>query len=166
MKVMYYDEGYINKEKYFIVCDKENLIFVGNSEQNFKKFLEKNKIIDLQRNYKEVEKYFCQLNEYFQKDRKKFVFTVKYYGTDFQKRVWHELSLLKYGETISYKDMAKRLGNEKSSRAVASAIAKNPLLIFVPCHRVIGKNGSLCGYSGGIDLKAKLLNLEKFGKNN
>jgi methylated-DNA-[protein]-cysteine S-methyltransferase len=82
-------------------------------------------------------------------------------GTDFQKKVWNELLKIPYGKTISYLELAKRIGDEKYIRAAASANGKNKLAIFIPCHRVIGSNGSLTGYSGGIENKKRLLELEK-----
>jgi methylated-DNA-[protein]-cysteine S-methyltransferase len=81
-------------------------------------------------------------------------------GTDFQKRVWKELLKIPYGETISYKELAIRLGNLKTIRASARANGANPLPIIIPCHRVIGSGGKLIGYGGGLDVKEKLLQLE------
>ena len=81
-------------------------------------------------------------------------------GTDFQKRVWKELLIISYGETISYKELARRLGNLKTIRAAARANGANPLPIIIPCHRVIGSDGKLVGYGGGLDVKEKLLQLE------
>ena len=82
-------------------------------------------------------------------------------GTDFQKTVWNELQKIPFGKTISYLDLAKKLGDEKVIRAAASANGKNPITILIPCHRVIGKDGSLTGYAGGIHRKKYLLELEK-----
>ena len=82
-------------------------------------------------------------------------------GTDFQKRVWQELLNIPYGQTRAYKEIAKAIANEKAVRAVATAIEKNPLMIIIPCHRVIGSDGKLRGYAYGLDIKEKLLSLEK-----
>lgn len=82
-------------------------------------------------------------------------------GTDFQKSVWSELQKIPFGKTISYLDLARRLGDEKVIRAAASANGKNPISILIPCHRVIGKNGSLTGYAGGLHRKKFLLELEQ-----
>ena len=82
-------------------------------------------------------------------------------GTDFQKRVWQELLNIPYGQTKTYKEIAKAIGNEKAVRAVATAIGKNPLMIIIPCHRVIGSDGKLRGYAYGVGVKEKLLSLEK-----
>ena len=103
---------------------------------------------------------FKQLEEYFERKRKVFDLPLEIIGTDFQKRVWKELLIIPYGETISYKDLALRLGNIKTIRAAARANGANPLPIIIPCHRVIGTDGKLVGYGGGLDVKEKLLQLE------
>ncbi len=101
-----------------------------------------------------------QLGEYFQNKRKEFSITLDMQGTDFQKKVWNELLNIPFGKTISYLQLAKRLGDVKSIRAVGGANGKNPVSIIVPCHRVIGSNGSLVGYGGGLDKKKWLLEFE------
>jgi methylated-DNA-[protein]-cysteine S-methyltransferase len=103
---------------------------------------------------------FNQLKEYFNRKRKSFDLQLEIIGTDFQKKVWNELIKIPYGETISYNQLAIKLGDQKSIRAAASANGANPLPIVVPCHRVIGSDGSLVGYGGGLDVKKKLLELE------
>lgn len=104
---------------------------------------------------------FSQLTEYFLGKRKSFTFPIEMQGTDFQKRVWRALCDIPYGETRSYKDIAIAIGNPKACRAVGMANNKNPIAIVVPCHRVIGANGSLVGYAGGLEMKTALLELEK-----
>jgi len=103
---------------------------------------------------------FTQLSEYFKGERKLFNLPLDIEGTEFQKRVWKELEKIPYGETITYKELAVRLGDEKVIRAAASANGANPLSIIIPCHRVIGSDGSLIGYGGGLQVKEKLLVLE------
>ena len=103
---------------------------------------------------------FDQLREYFNHKRKKFDLVLEITGTDFQKKVWNELLNINYGETMSYKDLALKLGNLKTIRAVAQANGSNPLPIVIPCHRVIGADGTLVGYGGGLEVKEKLLQLE------
>ncbi|WP_062057146.1 methylated-DNA--[protein]-cysteine S-methyltransferase [Aquimarina longa] len=98
-----------------------------------------------------------QLREYFEGDRTHFDLTLNPSGTDFQKKVWDELLKIPFGKTVSYLDIAKRLGDPKSIRAAASANGKNPLWIIIPCHRVIGSDGSLTGYAGGLWRKKWLL---------
>jgi methylated-DNA-[protein]-cysteine S-methyltransferase len=103
----------------------------------------------------------AQLQEYLQGLRKKFELPLDVSGTEFQKRVWSELTRIPYGETRSYKDVSIRVQNEKATRAVGTANGKNPLPIIVPCHRVIASDGGLGGYSGGLHVKEALLNLER-----
>lgn len=105
-----------------------------------------------------------QLNEYFKGDRKKFDLKIDLKGTEFQKKVWNELTNIEYGQIRSYKDIAIKIGNEKAVRAVGSANSKNPISIVVPCHRVIGLNKKLTGYAGGLDRKKWLLDHENFHK--
>ncbi|KAA1247765.1 methylated-DNA--[protein]-cysteine S-methyltransferase [Aquimarina sp. RZ0] len=101
-----------------------------------------------------------QLQEYFSKKRTTFDIKLNPSGTDFQKKVWHELSGIPFGKTVSYLDIAKKLGDPKTIRAAASANGKNPLWVVVPCHRVIGSDGSLTGYAGGLWRKKWLLEHE------
>lgn len=108
-------------------------------------------------------KAFAQMEEYFRKERKAFDLPFKLKGTSFQIKVWQELLKIPYGETVSYGEIAERLGNPKGARAVGMAVHNNPLWIIVPCHRVIGKNGKLTGYAGGLLMKRKLLQIEGEG---
>jgi len=103
---------------------------------------------------------YPQLQEYFSGERKQFDLPLEIEGTEFQKRVWNELLIIPYGRTISYKELAVKLGDEKVIRASASANGANPLPIVIPCHRVIGSDGSLIGYGSGLEIKEKLLILE------
>ena len=102
-----------------------------------------------------------QLEEYFDGKRKEFDISIKLIGTEFQKKVWNELLKIPYGETVSYKDIAINTGSPKACRAVGMANHNNPILIIVPCHRVINENKKLGGYALGLDLKRRLLELEK-----
>lgn len=102
-----------------------------------------------------------QLKEYFSKKRKSFELNLLPAGTAFQRKVWDELLKISFGKTKSYLDIAKSLGDEKSIRAAASANGKNPLAIIIPCHRVIGSDGSLTGYAGGLWRKEFLLQHEE-----
>jgi len=102
-----------------------------------------------------------QIEAYFNGDLSKFNLSLDLEGTEFQIKVWNELLSIPFGQTISYMDLAKRLGNPKSIRAVARANAKNPVSIIVPCHRVIGSDGSLTGYAGGLWRKKWLLEHEQ-----
>jgi len=109
---------------------------------------------------KELKIAVAQLKEYFDGKRKDFDFKLNPKGTDFQQRVWQELLNIPFGKTMSYLDLSKKLGDVKAIRAVASANGKNPLWIVVPCHRVIGTDGSLTGYAGGLWRKKWLLEHE------
>lgn len=102
-----------------------------------------------------------ELEEYFQGKRKEFTVPCVPEGTDFQKRVWEALIQIPYGETRTYKEIAAAAGNSKASRAVGMANNRNPIPIIIPCHRVIGTNGSLTGYAGGLKAKEYLLKLER-----
>jgi methylated-DNA-[protein]-cysteine S-methyltransferase len=101
-----------------------------------------------------------QVGEYFAGRRKEFDVIFNLSGTSFQKQVWRELFKIPFGKTVAYKDIAKRIKNPKAVRAVGSANGKNPVCIIIPCHRVIAADGSVGGYSGGLDIKKKLLRLE------
>ena len=101
-----------------------------------------------------------QLLEYLGGSRTTFDLPLNPNGTEFQKKVWNALCDIPYGETRSYKQVAEAIGNNKASRAVGMANNKNPIMIIIPCHRVVGSNGSLVGYAGGLDVKEKLLFLE------
>lgn len=102
-----------------------------------------------------------QLSEFFAGARTEFDLPLGPNGTQFQKSVWAQLCEIPYGETISYGELARRIGNPNSSRAVGMANSKNPISIIVPCHRVIGANGKMVGFGGGIDRKEILLKLER-----
>ena len=108
-----------------------------------------------------MKECYKQLEEYFDGNRKTFDLPLFLEGTEFQKRVWQVLLKIPYGKTVSYKDIAIFLGNKNMTRAVGNANNKNKIAIVIPWHRVIGSNGKLVGYAGGLDSKCKLLELEK-----
>ena len=107
-----------------------------------------------------IEKARQQLDEYFLSKRREFDIPLLFVGTDFQKKVWNELLKIPYGTTISYAELAIRIGMPNAVRAVANANAVNAISIIAPCHRVIGSNGTLTGYGGGLERKRFLLELE------
>lgn len=111
-----------------------------------------------------LEDAVYQLKEYFEGSRKQFDLKLNPSGTDFQKKVWEALLEIPFGKTTSYLELSKKLGDVKAIRAVASANGKNPLWIVVPCHRVIGTNGDLTGYAGGLHRKKWLLEHESPAK--
>ena len=102
-----------------------------------------------------------QLDEYFSKERTRFEIPFEFYGTDFHKRVWKALSRIPHGETRTYAEIAAEVGSPKAVRAVGAANGRNPISIIVPCHRVIGTDGSLTGFAGGLEAKRFLLALEE-----
>lgn len=101
-----------------------------------------------------------QLSEYFEGQRKIFDLPLNFEGTEFQQKVWQALLTIPFGETRSYKDIAEQIGNVKAVRAVGAANGKNPISIIAPCHRVVGANGKLVGFAGGLENKDVLLKLE------
>ncbi|SHI33609.1 methylated-DNA-[protein]-cysteine S-methyltransferase [Arenibacter nanhaiticus] len=108
-----------------------------------------------------LEDAVYQLQEYFKGERQEFSLTLNPIGTDFQKRVWEALKRIPYGKTASYMELSKLVGDVKAIRAVAAANGKNPLWIVIPCHRIIGSDGSLTGYAGGLPRKKWLLEHEQ-----
>ena len=107
-----------------------------------------------------IEETKSQLNQYFEAKRTEFDIPLLFVGSDFQKTVWNALLKIPYGKTDTYLGLSRKIGNEKAIRAVAAANGANAIAIMVPCHRVIGSNGKLVGYAGGLTAKKKLLNIE------
>lgn len=112
-----------------------------------------------------IKQTISEIQEYLNGNRKVFSVPIKPHGTDFQLKVWDGLLKIPYGETRSYKDLANFINCKNGYRAVGMANSKNPIPIIIPCHRVINSNGTLGGFSCGLDLKIKLLNIEKLYKN-
>lgn len=108
-----------------------------------------------------TDRVYAQICEYLEGKRR--VFDIEYVlrGTQFQKKVWRELEKIPYGQTVTYGEIAERIGNNRASRAVGGACNKNPVWLIVPCHRVVGANGSLTGYACGLEIKNALLAIEK-----
>jgi len=109
---------------------------------------------------RQMQPYVSELEEYFAGKRREFTFGLDLRGTDFQLACWRALLAIPYGETRTYADIARAVGKPKAFRAVGMANNRNPIVIVVPCHRVIASDGTLCGYGGGLDVKRKLLELE------
>lgn len=107
------------------------------------------------------DRVVCELEEYLAGERKGFDLPLCPRGTPFQKKVWQALQSIPYGQTCSYGEIAAQIGQPRACRAVGMANHRNPILILIPCHRVVGKNGSLTGYAAGLELKQRLLELEK-----
>ena len=142
------------------ICEKNGKIVLVNVVKT-KEDIEEMAKNSIQKETSLIKNTKQQLDEYFAGKRKKFDIPIKFNGTDFQVKVWEELLKILYGETCSYLDIAKRIGNPKASRAVGMANNKNKIIIIVPCHRLIGSNKKLVGYACGLDVKEKLLELEK-----
>lgn len=136
-----------------IICTEDALLSL--------KFVENKGELEESSNSHMVQQVKLQLEEYFKGNRKDFDLKLAFEGTEFQKGVWGELLNISYGKTINYKELAQTLGNEKAVRAVGNANGKNKIWIVVPCHRVIGNNGDLRGYAGGVHRKQWLLEHEK-----
>ena len=135
-------------------------VIEGNKKGISRLFLSEEEVIS-EGNSGELEKASTQLQEYFAGERKEFDLKLNPEGTDFQKKVWELLLEVPFGKTTSYLELSKRFGNTKAIRAVAAANGKNPLWILVPCHRIIGSDGSLTGYAGGLWRKKWLLEHEQ-----
>lgn len=108
-----------------------------------------------------IRQAVSELSEYFKGERKSFSVPVRMVGTPFQHRVWKEIARIPFGKTLTYSELAERAGHPGAVRAAGSSTGRNPLSIIVPCHRVMGKNGSLTGFAGGLERKARLLEFEK-----
>lgn len=141
-----------------LIADNKNLcsIYWPNQEPDKKKFLN----LERKDHSKVLRTVVKQLYQYFEGKRVVFDLPIKMVGTTFQRKVWDALTTIKFGETASYRDIAKKVGNPKAARAVGAAIGKNPISIIIPCHRVIGANGKLTGFAGGVVAKELLLDLE------
>ncbi|MFA9557579.1 methylated-DNA--[protein]-cysteine S-methyltransferase [Evansella sp. AB-rgal1] len=116
--------------------------------------------VELVEDFQQLQEPICQLEEYFRGERTNFDLPIDLYGTRFQTLVWNKVKDIYYGETRSYKDIAIEIGAPKAVRAIGGANNQNPVPIIIPCHRVIGSNGSMVGYGGGLDKKEYLLRLE------
>lgn len=152
MKKIFY---YKTKIGEILIGEKNNAIsniYVDNKVNIKEAVIEESKLI---------KETYIQIQEYLDGKRKEFNVPIILEGTEFQKKVWDTLMRIPYGETWTYKRIAEEIGNPKACRAVGMANNKNPILILVPCHRVIGSNGKLVGYAGGMEVKEYLLSLEK-----
>jgi O-6-methylguanine DNA methyltransferase len=121
---------------------------------------EKEKDFTFEDSTQKMQPYVTELEEYFTGKRREFTFPLDLRGTDFQRACWRALLAIPYGETRTYADIARAVGNPNAFRAAGMANNRNPVAIVVPCHRVIASDGTLCGYGGGLDVKRKLLELE------
>jgi methylated-DNA-[protein]-cysteine S-methyltransferase len=154
-----------NQWSMYIAATTEGLCYVGSQNAQFEELetWAKKRLM----NYELIEeasvlkRYVVELIDYLEGRRKEFLTPMDLHGTPFQLDVWKALQEIIYGQTVSYTDIAERIGKPSSVRAVGTAIGANPVLISVPCHRVIAKSGKLTGYRGGLEMKEQLLELER-----
>ncbi|KAB2332116.1 methylated-DNA--[protein]-cysteine S-methyltransferase [Cytobacillus depressus] len=154
-----------NKDwNFYLASTTKGLCFVGSQNKPFEELFEWSEKrfpgSPLVEDSVELEPYAVEITEYLEGKRKTFTVPFDYNGTAFQLAVWNALCEIPYGQTKSYSDIANSINNPSAVRAVGAAIGANPVLITVPCHRVVGKNGSLTGYRGGLEMKTQLLDLE------
>lgn len=155
------------KKAYFYETEMGKIGIAENGEAITDVFFNENEIkmsknIDIEiRETELLREAAKQLKEYFLGNRKSFDIPLAPKGTEFQQKVWKALQEIPFGETRSYGEIARNVGNPKAARAVGMANNRNPIAIFIPCHRVIGANGKLVGYAGGLDIKEHLLSVEK-----
>ena len=162
--IIYWDSFTYKHWKVNLAATNNGLCFLGTHHSSYddlviwcKKQFPNSRILE---NSSQLLPYEEELVEYFEGKRKKFTFSFDIRGTSFQMDVWDALNQIPYGQTKCYSDIAHMIGNPKAVRAVGTAVGKNPLSIIIPCHRVLGKNGTLTGYSGGLDVKELLLQHE------
>jgi methylated-DNA-[protein]-cysteine S-methyltransferase len=148
----------------YVAKTEKGLCYVGspgNSYEDFEAYFNKRyPAASLVENTEALAPYLQELTDYFNGTKQTFSLPIDIKGTPFQQEIWQALQKIPYGKTVSYSEIAALINRPTAARAVGSAIGANPLLILVPCHRVIGKNGALSGYRGGMELKRFLLDLE------
>lgn len=151
--------------KFYIALTSKGLCYVGSPNKPFEELCEWAKKrfpgSPLIEDGEKLEPYVVEITQYLEGKRKTFTVPFDYNGTAFQLAVWNELCEIPFGQTKSYSDIANNINKPVAVRAVGTTIGANPVLIAVPCHRVVGKNGSLTGYRGGLEMKALLLDLER-----
>lgn len=160
MKKIYYHTFEIQGHSYLLGATDKGLAFVGSWDHGIAELKQFYPDAILEDDFEHVIKYEEQLEEYLEGSREEFTFMLDTSGTTFQEAVWQELKRIPYGEVSNYTKIAKAINKPKAVRAVGTAIGKNPVLIVVPCHRVLTKAGDLGGYRGGIKMKRALLDLE------
>lgn len=149
----------INKEIYEAMRTERGYVYLGKetAHQEFVKFFPQVTILTTSEIDEQIDQ---QLQQYFAGEPMTFDLPFDFIGTPFQQAIWQALTEIPYGQSISYSALAQKIGRPAATRAVANAVGKNPMMIIVPCHRVLGKNGQLTGYRGGLSEKQRLLALE------
>lgn len=165
MDIKYYDFN-TTIGKMFLFFSSKGIVYltVSDDEDNIVKLV-RDKFGQVKKVSSKEHDFHNQIIEYLDGKRKSFSLPLDLRGTDFQMRVWNELLKIPYGETRTYKDIANIINVPKGYRAVGNALNKNPVLLLIPCHRVIGTSGKLVGFGEGLELKAKLLEIEKNNSN-
>ncbi|NBJ70359.1 MULTISPECIES: methylated-DNA--[protein]-cysteine S-methyltransferase [Clostridia] len=162
---VYWTTFHYNTWKFYAAATEKGLCYLGPRHlavNEMEIFLHKqlpNK--EVKENENMLHPYMLELQEYLEGKRQKFELDVDLYGTAFQQKVWQALQQIPFGKTVTYSDIAESIEKPQAVRAVGAAIGANPIFIIVPCHRVIGKNGALTGFRGGLDMKKRLLLFEK-----
>ncbi|MFF5996179.1 methylated-DNA--[protein]-cysteine S-methyltransferase [Lysinibacillus sp. KU-BSD001] len=150
--------------QFIVAATEKGLCFTGSENRDEQELLEwakkRRKGEQLARNDEKLEPYLQQFKEYLTGERKDFDFSLDVKGTAFQQQVWQALQAIPFGAVQCYSDIATAIDNPKAVRAVGTAIGANPVMIAIPCHRVIGKNRTLTGFRAGLDMKKKLLMVE------
>ncbi|MEW9677625.1 methylated-DNA--[protein]-cysteine S-methyltransferase [Lentibacillus sp. L22] len=163
-QAVYYGEMNDKNGTIYVAATDKGLCYVGSLNEGInelKNWIDKKRSgATLIENVEKIRPYMVQLEEYLKGKRKNFDIPIDVKGTPFQEMIWNELQRIPYGETASYSDIANNIGTPTAARAVGTAIGANPVLIVVPCHRVVAKNGNLTGFRGGLPMKEKLLILE------
>lgn len=152
--MLFYFEYNLNIGSLYICADQEAITHIGTNElpQGIRPIKQETPLI---------KTALEQLKQYLEKERKTFDLPIKFKGTDFQEKVWRAMINIGYGKVKSYKEIAQEVGSPKGFRAVGNACNKNPILIIIPCHRVVGSNKSLTGFACGLDVKQALLDIEE-----
>lgn len=158
----YFDEADV---RFLLAATNKGLCFTGalNKERDEldvwaqKKFTQ----VELVESAEQLQPYYAEFLRYMEGESKTLTFNLDVQGTEFQQRVWQALQTVPYGVVVSYAEIAERIGKPTAVRAVGGAIGANPVMVVIPCHRVIGKNGALTGFRGGLPMKELLLSLEK-----
>lgn len=163
VSVIYWVKFIQNQDTYILAKSEQGVCYFGNDflqSEDFLQWAKSKGLADLVEDRAKLEDEMEQITAYFNGELEQFELALDLRGTPFQQQVWQALQTIPYGKTVSYSDVAEKIGRKKAVRAVANAIGNNPVLIIVPCHRIIGKNGKLTGFRGGLPLKEKLLALE------
>lgn len=163
--MLFYTEYNAINRNFIIAATEKGLAYFSLKEDflTLPDFAKKHQL-EMRESREHLESYIKELDTYFSEEKTNgsFNFDLDMYGTDFQKEVWEALLSISYGETQSYQEIAQAIQRPKASRAVGTAVGRNPIMIVVPCHRVIHKSGSISGYRGGLGMKKELLKLENY----